>query len=108
VERYIHRPLGERVDAVGGHYVLVKEACLDHEGEQVLYVVGHAAFDSTCCGAGGCGYAVVQGAVRRWHASVTGDGLAVTEFEPVRDPRCQQTIREALLGHEKVSQVTFR
>ena len=52
--KYVHQPLNQEVTAIGGHYLLVKEVRLPFEGREVLYLVGHAAFDTICCGPGGC------------------------------------------------------
>ena len=105
---YVHHPLGEPVEAIGGSYLLVKEDRVDFEGRQVLYVVGHAAFDSTCCGVGGCGYAAVQGFVLRYRGETNAEGLDVTEVEPIEDDRRREALRKILLESEAVTEVTFR
>jgi hypothetical protein len=105
---YVHRPLGETVEAIGGSYRLVKEERLPFEGRDVLYLVGHALFDSTCCGVGGCGYALVQGHVGGWRTTTSADGLPMTEVEPIDDEALRDRIRRALVEREKVQQVNFR
>lgn len=105
---YVHRPLGETVEAIGGSYRLVREERLPFEGGEVLYLVGHALFDTTCCGVGGCGYALVQGVVVRWRAMTSADGLPMTEVEPIADEALRDRLRRTLLEREKVQQVTFR
>ncbi|HSJ56959.1 MAG TPA: hypothetical protein VLC95_07245 [Anaerolineae bacterium] len=106
-EEYVHRPLGQEVTAIGGHYLLVKEVRLAFEGREVLYVVGHAAFDTTCCGVGGCAYALVPGFVLRWKEKTSQDGPGVSEVEPVRDTRVQQEIEWLIQKQEIVQQVVF-
>jgi len=108
VQRYVHHPLGEPVEAIGGSYVLVKEVRLPHPRGEVLYVVGHAVFDTTCCGFGGCGYAQVQGLVRSWHDHQSDDGLAVSLVEPMDHDGDRDALRREILAREAVQQVTFR
>ena len=104
---YTHQGLYQQVTAIGGHYVLVKEARLPFHGGEILYLVGHAAFDTTCCGPGGCAYALVPGLVRSWQSSRTEEGLAVSQVEPVREPDMQNEIRSLIGQLETVQQVVF-
>jgi hypothetical protein len=105
---YVHHSLNQEVTAIGGHYILVKEARLPYRGREVLYLVGHAAFDTSCCGSGGCAYALVPGFVVRWQSSRTADDLAISEIEPVRDPGIRNDIRRLIEKQETVQQVMFQ
>jgi hypothetical protein len=105
---YIHQDLGQLVTAIGGHYVLVKEVRLPYHGRELLYLVGHAAFDTSCCGPGGCGYALVPGFVTNWRNSRTEEGLAVSQVEPVREPDVQSDIRGLIERVETIQQVVFQ
>jgi len=107
IQEYVHQLLGQEVTAIGGHYVLVKEVRLPFQGREVLYLLGHAAFDATCCGAGGCAYALVPGFVLSWKHRDQADGLAVSELEPIRDPRARQEIQRSIEKQEVVQQVMF-
>ena len=60
---FIHPPLSRPVTAIGGSYCLVREVRLGYEGREVLYLLGYAAIDSSCCGLAGVGYALVAGIV---------------------------------------------
>jgi hypothetical protein len=104
---WVHRGLNEEVEAIGGHYVLVKEERLVIGGHDVLVVVGHAAFDSTCCGVGGCAYALVPGTVVSYQAGQSPEGLPVSLVEPIRDERLQGEVRRAIAAREVVQQVNF-
>jgi hypothetical protein len=108
IQEYVHQPLNQEVTAIGGHYVLVKEARLPFLGREVLYLVGHAALETTCCGAGGCGYALVPGFVLAWRYEVNEDGLPVSQVEPIRDEAIQRQIRRLLERQEMVHQVRFQ
>jgi len=104
---YIHRPLNTEVTAVGGYYRLVKEGRLSHRGREVLYLVGHAAFETSCCGAGGCAYAIVPGYVVHWRSRLTPEGHSISEVEPVGGQSDQDAIRRQLLASELIQQVIF-
>jgi hypothetical protein len=104
---YIHRPLNAEVTAIGGYYRLVKEARLKHGGREILYLVGHAAFETTCCGVGGCVYAIVPGYILDWKRDSDPEGLPISEVEPVDRPSDQDAIRRYLLENELVHQVVF-
>jgi hypothetical protein len=105
--QYIHRPLNTEVTAIGGYYHLVKEARLKHGERDVLYLVGHAAFETTCCGVGGCAYAIVPGYVLAWKSRIDPEGLSISMVEPVADPSDQDAIRRQLLQSERVHHVSF-
>jgi len=104
---HVHRDLEEEVAAIGGHYRFTKECRLPYEGRDVLYLCGYAVFDTTCCGAGGCGYAQVLGTVLRWREETDPEGRPVSRVAPIRDPEEQRKIRERILAREMVSQVNF-
>ena len=104
---YIHQGLNQQITAIGGHYVLVKEARLPYQGREVLYLVGHAAFDTSCCGPGGCAYALVPGFVQSWQSSYTDEGIPISQIDPVREPGMQNEIRSLLERLETVQQVVF-
>ena len=105
---YTHQGLNQEIRAIGGHYLLVKEARLPYDGREVLYLVGHAAFDTSCCGPGGCAYALVPGFVASWHSDQTEEGLAISQLEPIENGEIQNDIRRVIEGLETVQQVIFQ
>jgi hypothetical protein len=105
---YEHRDLLQVVQAIGGHYELTREGLLPVAGRQVLYLIGHAVYDSTCCGAGGCSFALVIGFVRKWKERENAQGFPVSEVAPILHPAEQQQIRRLIEERETVSQVNFR
>jgi hypothetical protein len=77
-------------------------------GRELLYLVGHAAFDSTCCGVSGCAYALVVGFVLDWKNGRNKDGLAVSLVEPIRAETTQARVRRLIEKNEPVHQVNFQ
>jgi hypothetical protein len=105
---YVHQPLEEEIMAIGGHYRFTDEVRLSVGGGEVLYLKGYALFDSTCCGAGGCGYARVMGWIDRWKDRTDEEGYAVSRLRPVADPAQRQKIDRLIMDREMVQQVRFK
>ena len=108
VEEFVHQELGQEAVAIGGHYELVKEARFPIDKREVLYLVGHAAFETSCCGVGGCAYALVPGFVVVWKDRVDEEGNAVSLVERIRDQAVQQEVRQHIGRFEIVHQVVFQ
>ena len=104
---YVHLELNREVTAIAGHYVLTREVRMPFQGREILYVIGYAVFDTTCCGTGGLAYAHVPGFVLDWQGSKNGDGLAVSLVEPIRDKDMQREIRRLIEKTEVVHQIQF-
>ncbi len=105
---YVHRELNQEITAIGGHYALVKEVRLPFRGRQVLYLVGYAIFDTTCCGVGGSAYALVPGFILDWKNQTNEDGLAISRVEPIRDEAVQKAVRRLVREREAVQEVKFQ
>ena len=107
MHHYVHLELNQEVTAIGGHYVLVKEVRLPFGEREILYLVGHAAFDTACCGVGGCAYAVVPGFVLNWQSQTNADGLPVSQVETIQDKDKQEQVQRLIEKREPVHQVRF-
>ncbi len=105
---YVHPELDQEVTAVSGWYVVTKEARLPFKGQEVLYVTGYAVVDTSCCGAGGCGYAFVPGFILKWKYKTNETGLPVSRTQPRSDPVVQGEIRHLIQEREMVNQVNFQ
>lgn len=107
MREFRHPRIGEEVCAVGGRYVFMKEVRLAFEGEQVLYLLGAARADSSCCGLGGTAFAAVAGFIRRWHCGRTPQGDAVSEVEPIEREDQREALRRRIMAAERVPQVNY-
>lgn len=105
-KEYSHE-LNTEVRSISGGYSLDEEGGIDIEGREVLYAVGNAAVDSTCCGVYGCRFAVVPGYVVKWKYKKNLSGVFVSEVEPIRDHLAKRQIEEILRGVKGVTQVVF-
>jgi len=104
---YTHGPLGREIEAIAGYYVIETEARVPFEGREVLVATGHMVLDNSCCGIGGCGFAIVPGYVLRWKGSKNQSNEPVSEVEPVREDREKQALRRLILELDGVQQVNF-
>ncbi len=104
---YAHPKLNQPVTAIGGEYVLVKEERLPFRGREVLYLMGHVVFNTSCCGIGGYGYALVPGFVLEWKVYADGQGRPVSRVEPIRDEAARREVAQAIRRREPVHQVEF-
>ena len=103
---YTHE-LGREVRSISGGYELEREGNLQIDGRNVLYVVGNGVVDSSCCGVGGCRYALVPGYVRQFKTRQDEQGLWISEVEPIIDMATRQEITRVLKEKEIVQQVQF-
>ena len=107
LQDFIHPILGQEITAIGGHYVFNKEDRLAVDRREFVYLVGYAVVDTSCCGVGGCAYALVPGIIKKWKYKKDDDGLSVSQVEPIQNANDQQEIRRLIQKKEMVQQVTF-
>ena len=70
-------------------------------------MVGQAVVDSSCCGTGSWGYALVPGYILNWQNSRNEAGLPVSEVEPISDEETKNNIRQIIQSNEVISQIEF-
>lgn len=106
-ENFVHPELDIPVVAIGGNYVFSHEKRIPFLKRELLYYLGIATFDTTCCGAGGCAYAFVPGFVLNWKVDKNEKGRPITIIEPVREPSLREEIKSLIFQTEMVNQVNF-
>jgi hypothetical protein len=104
---FIHPVLNEEIRTISGHYILSRENRLPYNDRQILYYIGCAVVDSSCCGTGGCAYALVPGYIRQWKYKLNAGNLSVTQVEPIRDEADRRALRVLIKEKEGVQQVNF-
>ncbi|RLC93146.1 MAG: hypothetical protein DRI39_06705 [Chloroflexi bacterium] len=94
---FTHPNLGEEVEARAGYYAPLEEHVLPHEGREVLYILGKACIESSCCSAPGSWmYVQVPGFLVRKHVRGGGSAPYVSEVEIIQDRETRDRIREAI------------
>jgi len=102
-----HPLLNEEITGIGGHYAVIKEVRLPFRGQHILYLVGCAVMDTSCCGSAGWAYVRVAGLIRRWQHGTSAAGRPVSLVEPIRDAATQRELRGIISKIESVQQVCF-
>ena len=108
LQDFIHPNLGQEITAIGGHYVFNKEGRISFNAREVLYLVGYAVVNTSCCGVGGCAYALVPGFINDWKYKKDINGLFVSQIKPIRNTTEQREIRRLIQKKEMIQQVTFQ
>jgi hypothetical protein len=108
VHDFEHPKLGREITAIGGHYVFTKEVRIPFNGGEVLYFVGYAVVNTSCCGAGGCAYAMVPGFILDWKYKRNSNDLFISQIDPIRDETDQKEVQRLIRNREVVQQVTFQ
>ncbi len=104
---YTHLKVNEDVTCIAGYYTPLKEVRLPYNGKEVLYVVGQAAIESSCCGVGHWGYVVVPGYIVSWQQRTNEAGLPVSEVEPISDKQARDDITKIVKELESISPIEF-
>lgn len=104
---YVHQKLNEDSRSPAGYYTPEKEVRLSYNNREVLYVVGHAVMDSSCCGIGSWVYVIVPGYIVNWQSKTNEAGLPVTEVEPISDKETRESIKKTIMESESISQIEF-
>ncbi len=104
---YTHPALNEEITAIGGHFVFVREARLRRAPHEILYYVGYAVVDTSCCGVGGTAFAMVAGYIHHWQYRRAADGRPVSRIEPIRSQAARRELSRSIRAAEGVVQVNF-
>lgn len=105
--KYTHHPLSNDIICLAGYYTPQKEVRLPFDGREVLYVVGQAVVETSCCGACNYSYVLVPGYLVKWQVEKDKQGLPVSEVELIRDKAPQDRLRKLIEETERVSQIEF-
>ncbi len=104
---YKHLIPGKEIPfGIAGYYVLYKEEKLPYKGREVLYLVGKAVIESSCCNTGSWVYVSVPGYIVDWHASEE-DGSAVSDVESISDPVEREELSKIIETKENLDIVYF-
>jgi hypothetical protein len=94
---FTHPELGQEVLTFAGYYVAVEERVLPYNEREVIYILGHACIEASCCGPARWGYIQVPGFLVRKHIRGGGTTLPVSEIEIIRDEEARNTIWQSLI-----------
>ena len=104
---YPHPELNRTIEAIGGHYVLIHEQRFTIGGGDVLVFEGYGVVESSCCGTGGCRYALVPGELIAYRHDRLPGGQWVSRVSALRDDARRRAVRDWLVRQRQVHQVVF-
>ena len=93
---FTHPKLGEEVRTIAGYYIPHEEHSLRYNGRDILYILGHACIDTSCCGAAAWSYIQVPGFLVRKHIRGGETTPPVSEVESIQEPEIRNEVRELL------------
>ena len=106
--KYTHLPLGQEVEiGIGGYYVPYEEVRLPYKNREVLYVIGQAVVESSCCNTGNWKYTIIPGFIESWKNETSEAGLPVSGIELIRDEETQIELRHIIQEAEDVLMMAF-
>ena len=94
---YTHPELDQEVQTSTGYYVAVEEHVVPYNEREVIYILGHACIESSCCGPASWSYIQVPGFLVRKHIRGGKGTLPVSEIEIIQDEEDRDTIRQSLM-----------
>jgi hypothetical protein len=108
LEKFIHPELNQPVEFFGGSYVLSEEGKISYQGKEVLYFIGIAGLDASCCGRSGGAFAKVPGFILNWKTKKEESGRLASEVDRVKDEKSQSEIVQLLKErYPQVTQIEF-
>jgi hypothetical protein len=110
VARSTYQPedFGAEIAAPSGYYRPVAEGWLDCGGRRVLYVMGTACIEASCCGVGSWNYLRVEGFVSDDAAAATGTGGRSLEVDTIEDAGQKEEIARLLGRRYPGARIEFR
>lgn len=105
--KYTHLKLNQDIAAPAGHYTPEKEARININGREILYILSSAVVDASCCGNADFTSALVPGYIIDKHIAAEKDGTNISEVEPIIDKATREKIKKIIQEMENVAQVEF-
>jgi hypothetical protein len=93
---FTHPELGQEVQTLAGYYVPVEEHVLPYNGRELVYILGYACIEASCCGAANWSYIQVPGFLVRKHIRSGGRTPPASEIETIQGEEDRNTIRQSL------------
>ena len=104
---HTHLTLNSEITAIGGAFAFLKEGTVRFQGCTILYYVGCAVLNSTCCGTGGVSFARVPGVIHDFKYKTDASGAPVSKVEPITNKTIQKQVQKMLQNTEMIQQVEF-
>ena len=104
---YSHLELDREIETFAGFYAPRKEVRVKQDDRELLYIIGQAVVESSCCGTGSFGYAIVPGYLLAWKAKRGEKGLPISEVEPLSDEGTKREIAKLIRESDGITNIDF-
>ena len=105
---FTHPELDQEVQTFTGYYVPVEEHVVPYNEREVIYILGHACIEASCCGSASWTYIQVVGFLLRKHIRGGKGTLPVSEIEIIQDEEDRDTIRQSLIKKYPDARIEIR
>jgi hypothetical protein len=99
--------LGNEIAAPSGYYRPVEAGAVEHAGRRLLYTLGTACIEASCCGRGSWDYLRVEGYVVAGPSEDPTTGGPV-EIDTIEDAAEKAAITRLLQGKHPEARIEFR
>ena len=106
--RYVPDEFGNEVAAPSGYYQPLEQGSIDYDGKRLLYTLGIACVEASCCGIGSWNYLRVEGYVVENDSSQNQSDAKDIEIETIEDDSEKTAISELLLDRHPGARIEFR
>ena len=106
--RYVPEILGSEIVAPSGYYQPVEFGLMEHAGNRVLYTLGAACIEASCCGVGSWKYVRVEGIVAGDESPTLGNDGESIDMDTIEDDEAKMAIRKLILEKHPDARVEFR
>jgi hypothetical protein len=97
IREYTHPELGREVRSISGYYLPIEEHVFAYNDREVIYVLGDACIEASCCGSKSWVYIQVPGFLVRRHIRVSHDILPISEVESIEGREDRHSIYQVLI-----------
>lgn len=104
---YCHPELNTEITAIGGQYVFTHEHRFTIDGADVLVFEGYGLVETSCCGTGGCRYAMVPGDLLAYRCTRLAGGQWVSRVSPLHSEIRRRAVTNWLMRRMQVQQVVL-
>jgi hypothetical protein len=105
---YSRNDLGTEVQAPWGYYQALEEATIDYAGRRVLYTLGSACVEASCCGKGSWSYARVEGYAVEGDTARGPAGDHPVQVDTIETPKDRAAIAQLVTDRHPGVRVEFR
>lgn len=105
---YTREDFGAEIVAPSGYYQPVEEVWIEHDGRSLLYVLGTACIEASCCGVGSWNYVRVEGFLAPGADAQDLAAQGAVDVETVEGVSARAALNRLLLQKYPTARIEFR